>query len=387
MINRIKYLYKNEPYSVIWITLIFFLGIFGKLICNENPIYQNGKSPLISSLLFDLKLTNYDTAQLVNFKNAHETAIFTFIPYSSTTLDSENSNFVSPFGQQQIKKIRFRHWLGTDDLGRDILAGIINGCFSAIIVGLFSVFIAFIIGLCFGITAGYYANTLYKLNIIQLIIITISIGLTYWLLFIVPVSIGKLFIILIFLTNYFLLTLLSKIKISKFSIPIDIIIMRLVEILKSIPTLLLIIVLCGLIANNSYWIIIGIIAFVSWGQFARISRADTFKVKNLDYITYAKQNGMSNIRIIYKHVLPNVLANSIALMVLAIPSAIIAESVLSFLGIGFPPEHVSWGTLLAQAKNNISAWWLFVFPTLFLLFTTLSINKIGQRLFLVSRTL
>jgi peptide/nickel transport system permease protein len=379
-ISKFKKIIAKEKLASFWIGILMFLGIFGALIASEKPLYYEGKSPLVGNLLYQIGIGNYNEDFKISSSQHKNGAVYTLIPYATTTIDTKNSGSIGPLEHQDVSSLNFRHWMGTDDIGRDVFAGIIHGCTTAILIGFGAVFIAFLFGLFIGILSGYLGNTGFLLNLFCIIILPILIFVIYWISFEMHFRYAIMYGIITSTISYFFLSKINRLQQKKYTIPVDLILMRIIEILHTIPSLLLIIVICGIVPKSGIGTIIFIIAFVSWGQFAKVARADTLKTKETDYVIYAKQAGISNFKIMLHHILPNILTNSVQLMIMRVPSAILAESVLSFIGIGFGPEHVSWGSILAQSKSNMGAWWLFLFPTIFLIFTTLSINRIGRRL-------
>ncbi len=373
-----KNIFRKEKWACFWISLVLFLGIFGVFIANEKPIYYQGNSPLLNHIRYQLGMGRYQEDFKISALQLKSGAVCTLIPYSTTTIDMNNSGAVGPFDTQDLPNLHFRHWLGTDELGRDVFSGIIYGCSTAILIGFGAVFIAFLFGIFVGTVSGYYGNKGFQMNVLSILVFILCTFIIYWISFELYLDFALIYGILgVFLTIYLIVNI-NKLPLRKYYIPLDIILMRIIEILHTIPSLLLIIIICGLIPKSGIGTIIMIIAWVSWGQFAKIARADVLKTKEADYIQYAKQAGISNFKIMLKHIIPNILTNSIQLMILSIPSAILAESILSFIGIGFGPDHVSWGSILAQSRVNMSAWWLYVFPTMFLVFTTLSMNRVGR---------
>ena len=156
----------------------------------------------------------------------------------------------------------------------------------------------------------------------------------------------------------------NKLKFTKtFHLPVDTIIYRLIEILNAIPTLLLIITLSA-IAKPSYTLLICIIGFLSWTNIARLTRTEFQKIKQLDYITSCKAIGMSDFRIMYTHILPNVFPLIAVQLVFGMAGAVLVEASLSFIGVGVPIDNVTWGSLLNEARDHVSSWWLVLFPGL-----------------------
>jgi peptide/nickel transport system permease protein len=210
------------------------------------------------------------------------------------------------------------HLLGTDDLGRDVLSRMIWGAQISLSVGFVAVGISIIIGMTFGSLSGYYGG---------------------WA---------------------------------------DRIIMRLIDIMLSIPTFFLILAVIAFI-GSSIWNIMIIIGLTSWMGVARLVRAEFLSIKEREYVLAAKAVGASNMRIIFRHIMINSLAPVLVSAVLGIAGAVLVESALSFLGIGVQPPTPSWGNILTLGKDNMEiAWWLSVFPGLAILITVLGYNLLGE---------
>jgi ABC-type dipeptide/oligopeptide/nickel transport system permease subunit len=128
-------------------------------------------------------------------------------------------------------------------------------------------------------------------------------------------------------------------------------------------------------------VVIGVIAFFSWSYIARIVRGYTLSIREREFIEASRSLGAGNTRIIFREVLPNLIGPILVYTTLLIPQAILFEAALSFLGLGVPPDTASWGQLLNQAASYYDvAWWLMLFPGIFLVVTTLAFNLLGDGL-------
>ncbi len=231
---------------------------------------------------------------------------------------------VSPFDPSaiDIKNIltgpSLSHPFGTDDLGRDVLSRMIWGSRVSLKVGFAAVGIATLIGILLGSLAGYY---------------------------------GGVF---------------------------DILIMRGIDIMLTIPTIFLILAVV-VILEPSIWNIMVVIGLTSWMEPARLIRAEFLSLKEREFVVAARAIGASDARIILRHILPNGLSPILVSATMGIGGAILIESGLSFLGLGVQPPTPSWGSLLASGKDNIEiAWWLSAFPGLAILLTVLGYNLLGE---------
>jgi peptide/nickel transport system permease protein len=211
------------------------------------------------------------------------------------------------------------HWLGTDGLGRDVAAGMIHGIRVSLTIGLVVVAIQASIGIALGGIAGYY---------------------------------GGVF---------------------------DFALSRLFELMLSIPTFFLIIMVAALLPPSLY-LIMAILGLTGWVGIARLIRSEFLRVRAMDYVAAAQSLGASDTRIMLRHVLPNAIAPVLVAMSFGVASAILTESGLSFLGIGVPAHIVTWGSILAVAQSNTTAWWLAVFPGAAIFVTVTAYNLLGDGL-------
>ncbi|MFB3925896.1 MAG: oligopeptide ABC transporter permease [Syntrophales bacterium] len=210
------------------------------------------------------------------------------------------------------------HFLGTDQLGRDVLSRMIWGSRISLKVGFVSTGIALLIGTVLGAVSGFYGK---------------------W---------------------------------------IDSIIMRFVDIMLCFPTFFLILAVIAFL-EPSIWNIMIIIGVTGWMGITRLVRADFISLKERDFVQAARAIGASDTRIIFFHILPNAMASLLVAATFGIAGAILTESALSFLGIGVQPPTPSWGNILTDGKDNIDiAWWLSLFPGLAILITVLGYNLLGE---------
>jgi peptide/nickel transport system permease protein len=212
----------------------------------------------------------------------------------------------------------FEHVLGTDQLGRDILSRLIYGARISLIVGFSAVAISGTVGLALGIAAGYYGGAL------------------------------------------------------------DLIVMRFVELQLTFPFILLALLVLAVFGGGLVNIVL-VLSVAGWAAYARVLRAEVSSAREGLYVEAARSIGMADSRILFRHILPNVLSSFIVLATFSIAAMIVQESALSFLGLGIPPDEPSWGGMLADGRNYLSvAWWLGVLPGLAILSVVLSMNLIGD---------
>lgn len=214
----------------------------------------------------------------------------------------------------------WQHWLGTDTLGRDLLARTLYGGRISIMVGVVATFVALTIGVTYGAVAGYFG--------------------------------GK----------------------------VDAFMMRVVDILYALPFAIFVILLMVFFGRNIFLLFFAIGA-VEWLTMARIVRGQVLSVKRMEFIEAARALGLGRRRIIFRHVIPNVLGPVIVYTSLTIPAVMLLESFLSFLGLGVQAPMSSWGVLIKDGSEKMEEfWWLLVFPGALFFLTLLSLNLLGDGL-------
>jgi oligopeptide transport system permease protein len=212
------------------------------------------------------------------------------------------------------------HWFGTDALGRDLFVRVLYGARVSLAVGLVATFVSLVIGVLYGATAGFIGGRL------------------------------------------------------------DELMMRFVDVLYSLPYIFLVIILMVIFNRNLYLLFVAIGA-VEWLTMARIVRGQTLSIKQKEFVEAARASGVGTFGIILRHVIPNVVGPVIVYVTLTIPTVILAESFLSFLGLGVQEPLTSWGVLIKNGADQMeSAPWTLIFPALFMAVTLFCFNFIGDGL-------
>lgn len=404
----IKQFKKNRlaVISLYIIIVLAFVALFADFLANEKPIVCSYKGkiyfPVLKQYAVDLNIGQWDEEfqNIPSWKDLpYDWAVFPPVPYLPKNIDFDNAQSVGPFDKQFVKSWRWRHWLGTDELGRDVLAGMIHGTRIALLVGFVSMGIAAVIGILIGSLAGFLGDQKLKMTVAGIIfnLLALFFGIFYGFgsrSYILKEAlgnsmfhfIGELMVSLFIIAVIFLVFNLMARGLQnagffgkKVSVPVDIIISRLIELMLSIPTLFLIISIAA-ISKPSIFTVMAIIGFTSWTGIARFIRAELLRVRSLEFIEAAYALGFKERRILLKHAIPNALSPVFVAIAFGIASAILIEATLSFIGIGVPAETVTWGSLLSAARQSSGAWWLAIIPGFAIFLTVTIYNLVGEGL-------
>lgn len=319
----VKKQFKKNTLAVISVYIVIFLivmALFADFIAYEKPLYvkYNGEShfPVVKDYMVALGLTKWDPPELtyINWKTLDddgklEAVIWAPVPYGPAEVDLL-TGLSKPAGD---------HYLGTDQVGRDLLSGLIHGSRISLSVGFVAAGISVLIGVLLGALAGFFG--------------------------------GK----------------------------VDIIISRFIEIMMNFPVFFLIIVIVAIYGSNILYVMLAI-GLTTWTTEARLIRGEILKVRNMEYVTAATSLGIPNWKIVFRHVLPNSIAPVLVSGAFAIAGAIIYEAALSFFGLGVSATTVTWGSLLNESRAASNAWWLAIFPGLIIFISVVSYNLIGEGL-------
>ncbi len=276
--------------------------------------------------------------------------------------------------------------LGTDDLGRDVFARMLQGAWVSLTVGFVAVGIAVGIGILLGGMAGFYGQRYIQLG-------HLLVGSLILAAIVLAVA-GSGAAAIACALSAFALWGYSRMrkKLSPSRSPhrlkwihwpvmqVDTLIMRAVDIMLCFPSFFLILTVVALLPPSIYNIMI-IIGLTSWMGTTRFVRAEFLSLRELDFVAAAKALGISDVRIIFRHIMPNAVAPVLVSATLGIASAMLTEAGLSFLGFGVPPPHATWGNILSDGKAFIfDAPWLTFAPGLVILVVVLAFNLFGEGL-------
>ena len=300
--NRLQRFKNNRRavWSLRIFSIIFVVTLFSEFLANDKPLLVQYDGEYFFPILKSYPETqfggdfeteaDYRDPYVLELIEEKGSLIWPLIRFHHTTI---NYDLPSPAPSPPDGV----NWLGTDDNGRDVVAGIMYGFRISCLFGFTLTILSAIIGVIAGALQGFYGG---------------------WL---------------------------------------DLLFQRFIEIWSSMPTLLLLIILASII-QPTFWILLGFLLLFGWMGFVGVVRAEFFRTRNFEYVTAAKALGMSNNRIIFKHVLPNAMVATLTMMPFVLSGSLTALVSLDFLGLGLPPGSPSLGQLLAQGKANIQAPWL-----------------------------
>ena len=233
---------------------------------------------------------------------------------------------IAPYGEAEqdvlarLQPPSAAHWFGTDELGRDVLSRILYGSRLSLAIGILPSVISLVIGIVLGLLAGYFGG---------------------WA---------------------------------------DYVIMRLADVMLSVPSLLLAMVVMYTLGSSTVNLFVAL-SMVGWASVARVVRSQTLNLKESEYVEAAQSIGVSRFNIMRRHILPNCIPSLIVLFTLNVPAAILSESSLSFLGIGAQPPAASWGLMVNQSKQFLFTQpWLALAPCVAIMVVVLAFNFLGDGL-------
>jgi len=322
---------NRRGYWSLWLFLaLFVVSLFAEFIANDKPIIAYYKGELLFPALVDypeskfggfLAVTDYKDSVILEEMQKHGWAIWPPISYSYQSINKDYPRIKNASGQclgfpgpppwsttakfcdvaadhmARYMAIGNRNWLGTDDQGRDVLARLIYGFRVSVLFGLLLTILSSIVGVTAGAAQGYFGGR------------------------------------------------------------VDLIFQRFLEIWSSIPSLFVLIIISSVLVP-SFWTLLGVLLLFHWVYLVGVVRAEFLRGRNFEYIMAARALGLSDAKIMFKHLLPNAMVATLTFLPFKLSGSITALTALDFLGLGLPPGSASLGELLAQGKANLQAPWL-----------------------------
>ena len=342
---------NRRGYWSLWIFLVLFTAvIFAEVIANDRPIIARYKGETLVPILVDypeakfggfLAVTDYKDPFILDEINKNGWMLWPPIRFSYSSINKDYPRITGPEGRclgfpapppwatraelcetspEQLARFQAlgnRNWLGTDDQGRDVVARIIYGFRLSIIFGLLLTLIGSAVGIAAGAVQGYFGGR------------------------------------------------------------IDIVFQRILEIWSSIPELYVLMIISSVLVPG-FWTLLGILLLFSWTALVGLVRAEFLRGRNLEYIRAARALGLSNVKIMFKHLLPNAMVSTMTFLPFVLSGSITSLTALDFLGLGLPPGSPSLGELLLQGKSNLQAPWLGLTAFFSLAFVLSMLNFIGE---------
>ncbi len=322
-IERFKSI-KRAFWSLIILLIMIFISFFAESFINSRAllVYYNGDlffptyTDMIPGSKFNLGYdyeTNYkELKRKFNKENSSNFLIMPLIPYNPYENDLK-TDLYPPF----VPSFKEKHFLGTDNVGRDILARLVYGFRTAIIFSFVLLIMNYTIGITIGCSMGYFG--------------------------------GKF----------------------------DLFFQRIIEIWNNVPFLYVIIIIASIVIPN-FMILLLIMAFFGWIGITWVMRTMTFKEREKEYILAIRSLGASHARIIFKHIIPNTISVIVTYAPFAISGGIVSLTSLDYLGFGLPAPTPSWGELLSQGWQNMEAWWIVSSVVSALVITLMTVTFIGE---------
>lgn len=317
---------KRAYYSFLFIVISYIVSLFSPFIANDKPIFIYFKGSFYFPILKFYPASKFGgkNETEANYKSIKEKIqeldsssiiLFPLIPYGFN--ESRLEDF--PIGMSPPTKPDSKHWLGTDDRGRDVLTRILYGYRISMSFSLILVFVEILIGTIIGGIQGYFSGI------------------------------------------------------------VDLSIQRVVEIISAVPFLYLILIM-GSFFGRSFMVLLITYGLISWIGISYYMRGEFYKLRKAQFVEAARAFGVPAFRIIFRHIIPNALTPIVTFLPFTLIGSISILSALDFLGYGIPAPNPSWGELIGQGRERLSAWWLIGFPSLALFITIQLTAFIGEGL-------
>ncbi len=291
---------RRGVYSLVLFGFLFFVSLFAELLANDKPVLIYYDGSLYSPLVRDYPETTFGGDFPTNTVYSDE-EVQKLIEAKGWMLwppiPYRYDTVLKGEGRKALMPPSWAHWLGTDDQARDVMARLIYGFRISVLFGLVLTILSSIIGVVAGALQGYFGGL------------------------------------------------------------VDLLFQRFLEIWSSMPTLYILIILASFI-QPGFWVLLGIMLLFSWMALVGLVRAEFLRGRNFDYVRAARALGMLDVRIMFRHILPNAMTGALTFLPFILAGSVVTLTSLDFLGFGLPPGSPSLGELLLQGKNNLNAPWL-----------------------------
>src|SRR6056297_681643 len=346
--------------------LFLFLAIGAEFIANDDPILYTYKGEWKCGTCAE-----WPGRQQHQTPKESEAIIQPLFRFDAQTLSQESKYLSTPLSSEGSGT----HWLGTDSQSRDVLAGIIYGTRYALLIGIISVFFAMLSGIISGGLAAYYSDN--RLRIPYFVwapFLILSMAIIYLIYYaVVPAIWGAILMALLFGLFFF-----SAKSTSGTRIPINQFVTKTIELFDSLPALFVLLAWSATVQTWNIWTLSLLIAFFRWPTFARLVRSEMTPWAHSPWIMSLRGLKMSDFWIIRTQLVNLIIIPISVHAAFAVAGSVSIEATLTFLGFGLGVETQSWGRLLSDARQYFQAWWLVVFPGLFLFLFLWWTNAIAQ---------
>ena len=374
---------KEGRWAYYFLGSLALVGLLANILANDRPIVASfdgeWRFPAITE---DAKFPYLPSSE-------PDWAIWPPVPWRAATLDPGRKNLRPSLAA--VPGDGRRNLLGTDQNGRDTLAGLINGSRVALFVGAGSLLVSLLIGVPVGAAAGFFGNGGLRIGLGSFIALIVGVfcGVMYaWGSLLPLAGFGFLFFLMLPLCimSFCGFAWMGIRVLAKWipalrrpvGVPVDSAAMLVLELAISIPGLVLLIALLSFVERPPLWLLVTIIGLLGWTPVARFLRAELMRIRELPYIAAARIGGVGELRLLLRHALPNAIAPVAVVAAFTVGTSILAEATLSFLGLGVPADQVTWGSMLSQSRDEPTAWWLAAFPGLLLTLTVLACNSLRR---------